>query len=169
MNKGSEIPEGSDDSISTEEMAKFLGAGTMGMLLTGFVHGKLHWHQWEVLIESTRAIGAHLSADQILQYLDSGAQTLENVPEPQKAQLFRSFRGFPPTVKRIIMGLCTRVAFADGHLDEIESDLIHDIADNIEIESQDRVIWKEEVLAAIQDAQKRGLTFTGIENLKIGQ
>ena len=159
---GLEHGNGDDRSDSA---ANLLSVGMTGMLLVAFVDGKLHWNERETLVEAMRAIGDHVTAEQALTFLDDTAHMLESIPESEWQGLFNPGRRLPNEMKRIILNLCMRLAFSDGHLSPIESDLIHRIADWIEIDPGNRVIWKQEVRNALDEAQARGLEYTGIENL----
>ena len=152
--------------VSTKRLAEVMGTTLTGMLLVAYVDNKLHWHEHQTLIEFVRAIGDHVSAQQVLQYLDSSAHLLEDIPQSQWAGLFEVGRRLPSEAKVTVLAMCTKLAFADGHLSPEESNLIHQIAEWINIDPYGRKLWKEGVRGALEAAQLRGFEYTGIENLE---
>lgn len=156
--------EGTGDSRRL--IADVMGTTVIGMLLVAFVDDELHWHEHQTLVESVHAMSAQISAEDVLEFLDSSAHTLENIPRSQWPGLFETGRGLPEGPKVTVLAMCTKLAFADGHLTIEESDLIHQIADWLEVDQQGRKLWKEGVHAAIEAAQLRGFKYSGIENLE---
>lgn len=158
-------PINENDDVSTEMMAQVTGSTLIGMLLVAYIDNKLHWHEHRTLLEFVRAFGGHVPARQLLQYLDSSAHVLEDVPPSQWPGLFEPCRRVPNEVKVTILAMCTKLAFSDGHLSTEESNLIHQIADWIDADQESRELWKQGVRGALKDAQLRGFQYTGIENL----
>jgi len=142
-----------------------VGVGITGMLLIAFVDGTLHWNERETLVETVRALGDHVTAEQTLKFLDDTACMLEGVDPFNCSDLFAPARRLSDDKKRILLHLCARLAFADGNLDVREGRLLGLIADWIELDPTDRAIWKQEVQQALSSGEMRGLTFTGVENL----
>lgn len=145
-------------------VVQFLGMGLTAMLLVAFEDGKLHWHEREVLVESMRTLGDQVTVQQALKFLDDTAHMLQNYPKDNWAELFNP-DAISSEMKVMILGMCMRVAFSDGHLSITESDLIHNIADWIKIDSHNRRLWKQKVREALNESMERGIKFTGIENL----
>lgn len=154
-----------NETGGTRLAAEFLSTVIKGMLLVAFADGKLHWHERETLVESVRTIGDHVTAAHALKYLDNTAHLLKTVPESQWQGLFEPARRLPDQMKVIVLSLCMRLAFADGHLSDVESRLIHRIADWIDIDEEHRQLWKSMVRQALDGGQERGLKFTGMENI----
>lgn len=155
-----------NSGVSLELMAEVMGTTVTGMLLVAFVDGKLHWHEHQTLVESLRLIAPHATVDDLLKYLDGTAHLLEEIPRSGWPDLFEIGRKLPDRFKVTIMGMCTKVAFADGYLTIEESKLIHEIAAWINIDRDGRKLWKQGVRGAVKAAQLRGLAYKGIENLE---
>lgn len=158
-------PADANNSVSAKPMAEVMGTAVTGMLLVAFVDNKLHWHEYQTLVESVRAVAQQVAAEKLLAYLDSTAHLLEEIPRSQWPGLFEIGRHLPNEAKVVVLGMCTKLAFADGHLTPEESDLIHQIADWIDTDHQSRKLWKQGVRGALESAQMRGFKYTGIENL----
>jgi len=148
-----------------EMMAEVMSSAVKGMLLVAYVDNKLHWHEHQTLVESVRALIPHATAERLLQFLDDAAHALEHVPKSPWPGLFEASRELPVDAKANILGMCTKMAFSDGDLTVEESDLIHEIAEWIDIDSYGRTLWKETAHAALRAAQLRGFKYDGIENL----
>jgi len=154
-----------NSEVSLELMAEVMGTTVTGMLLVAFVDNELHWHEHQTLVESLRLIAPHTGVENLLKYLDGTAHLLEEIPRSEWPGLFEIGRKLPDRFKVTVMGMCTKVAFADGYLTLEESELIHEIADWINIDRDGRKLWKQGVHVALKAAELRGLKYTGIENL----
>lgn len=163
------IPEPQSDGGALNLAAEMLSTVVKGMLLVAFIDGRPHWNAREVLIESVWMALQHANSDSdpenVLKFLDESAELLEGFPESAWSGFFESAQQLPGGMKRIILGMCMKLAFADGHLTPNESRLIHQIADWIDIDRQNRELWKADVRTALNDGMARGLRFTGTENL----
>lgn len=153
------------DGMDDTGAAELLATGITGMLLIAFVDGTLHWNERATLVETVRLLGDHVTAEQTLKFLDDTACMLENFDEFNCGDLFVPAHRLSDDKKRILLHLCARLAFSDGHLDPQEGRLLGSIADWIEMDATNREIWKREVREAMAGAEMRGLTYTGVENL----
>lgn len=169
MNDEFEMPEPQNEDGGSSLETEFLAASVKAMLLVAFINGRPHWNTREALIETvwvaTQHSNQHSNAEAVLRFLDKSAELLEDFPESTWSGFFESAQGLPGEAKRILLGTCMRLAFADGHLTPSESHLIHQIADWIDIDRQNREVWKTEVRSALTSGKARGGRYTGIENL----
>ncbi len=100
-----------------------------GMLLVAFADGELHWDEREALIQTLRVAAEQAPAAELLAFLDDAAHSLARVPKSEWPGLFADARLLPVERQRIVLHVCTRVAFADGLLDPREAAILSQIAD----------------------------------------
>src|ERR1044072_4066954 len=165
MGAGFESTVDVNREVSLELMSEMMGTTVRGMLLVAFAAGKLDWHEHQALVEALRLIAPHATVDHLLKYLDGTAHLLDEIPRSGWPGLFEIGRKLPNRFKATVMGMCTKVAFADGYLTVEESELVHEIANWIDIDRDGRKLWKQGVREALNAAELRGLEYTGIENL----
>lgn len=152
------------DETKTSLLTAFLGHSVTGMLLVAFVDGKLAWDEREVLVQAITAIGPHVTAEQALSLLDETAHLLAD-PRAEGCGLLDDARTLPTEHKVMLLGLCTKVAFADGYLSAEEGQLLRSIADWIDLDESGRIDWRQSVEQALAEARSRNSTFAGFENL----
>lgn len=150
---------------TTRILAEVMSSSVKGMLLVAYVDDKLHWHEHQTLVESVRALIPHATAERLLQFLDDSAHVLDTVPKSQWPGLFAASKNLSSDAKANILAMCTKIAFCDGELSVEESDLIHQIAEWLDIDSYGRTLWKETVNVALNAAELRGFKYDGIANL----
>lgn len=141
------------------------GASLTGMLYVAQADGALHWNERAVMIETARTLGDHVSAEELLEFLD-GAATLFATVTPGPS-LFEPALGLPGELKQMVLHSCTKLAFSDGHLHPKEAACLRSIADWIGLTCADRQQWRRDVSGALAGGESRGFRYSGIEHLDL--